>query len=155
MGMTKPPVDIEIIAKAVELACRAPSLHNSQPWRWTASDTVVELHADAHRVVRSHDSSGREALISCGVALDHFRTAMAAAGWNTTVEQFPNPDKLDHVASITFARLKSVPQDVRDRADGYCIGAPIGFRSAHPTTGSRSNRCFAISPTAIWRRSTS
>jgi hypothetical protein len=61
--MTKPPVDIEIIAKAVELACRAPSLHNSQPWRWTASDTVVELHADAHRVVRSHDSSGREALI--------------------------------------------------------------------------------------------
>jgi hypothetical protein len=117
MGMTKPPVDIEIIAKAVELACRAPSLHNSQPWRWTASDTVVELHADAHRVVRSHDSSGREALISCGVALDHFRTAMAAAGWNTTVEQFPNPDKLDHVASITFARLKSVPQDVRDRAD--------------------------------------
>lgn len=117
MITTKQAVGIEVIAKAVALACRAPSLHNSQPWRWTASDTAVELHADAHRVVRSHDAFGREALISCGVALDHFRTAIAAAGWNTTVEQFPNPDRLDHVASITFAPLKFDTQDVRDLAD--------------------------------------
>ena len=76
MVMADTAVDIAVISKAVELACRAPSLHNSQPWRWTASGTAVDLHADAHRVVRSHDSSGREALISCGVVLDHFRTAM-------------------------------------------------------------------------------
>jgi nitroreductase len=117
MATTNSPVDIEVIAKAVELACRAPSLHNSQPWRWSASDTVVDLHADAARVVRSHDSSGREALISCGVALDHFRAAMAAAGWNTTVNHFPNPDRSDHVASINFAPLKFVTQELRDRAD--------------------------------------
>jgi hypothetical protein len=30
--MTKSIVDIEGMAKAVQLACRAPSLHNSQPW---------------------------------------------------------------------------------------------------------------------------
>lgn len=66
MVMTKSPVDITVITKAVELACRAPSLHNSQPWRWVASHTTVDLFADPHRVVRSHDSSGREALISCG-----------------------------------------------------------------------------------------
>jgi nitroreductase len=114
---TKSRVDLEVIAKAVELACRAPSLHNSQPWRWTASDTEVDLHADAHRVVRSHDSSGREALISCGAALDHFRAAMAAAGWSATGRQFPTPDRLDHVASITFAPLKCVTQALRDRAD--------------------------------------
>lgn len=55
MVTTKSRVDLEVIAKAVDLACRAPSLHNSQPWRWTASDTEVDLHADAHRVVRSHE----------------------------------------------------------------------------------------------------
>ena len=31
MAMTNTTVDIGVIAKAVELACRAPSLHNSQP----------------------------------------------------------------------------------------------------------------------------
>jgi nitroreductase len=117
MVMTKSPVDIGVIAKAVELACRAPSLHNSQPWRWVANNTTVDLFADPHRVVRSHDSSGREALISCGVALDHFRVATAAAGWNTTVTRFPNPARLDHVASIDITGLEYVTQTLLDRAD--------------------------------------
>ena len=34
--MRDAPVDAEIIRVAVQLACRAPSLHNSQPWRWVA-----------------------------------------------------------------------------------------------------------------------
>ena len=75
--MTETTADIGVIARAVELACRAPSLHNSQPWRWVASNTLVDLHADPQRVVRSHDSSGREALIGCGAALDLFRAAAA------------------------------------------------------------------------------
>jgi nitroreductase len=115
--MTTLPVDFRVIATAVELACRAPSLHNSQPWRWVASNTSVELFADPHRVVRSHDSSGREALISCGVALDHFRVAIAAAGWNTTVTHFPDPDKCDHVASISFTPLQFGSEAWRYRAD--------------------------------------
>lgn len=121
MITTKTPVDFGVIAEAVELACRAPSLHNSQPWRWVASDTTVDLFADPHRVVRSHDSSGREALISCGVALDHFRVAMAAAGWNTTVTQFPDPDNLEHVASITSTPLQFVTQAWRSRADAILL----------------------------------
>ena len=28
------------LAATVELACRAPSLHNSQPWRWTFETTL-------------------------------------------------------------------------------------------------------------------
>ena len=61
-------MDIGVIAKAVEVACRAPSLHNSQPWRWLASSTAVDLLVDPRRVMRSADSAGREALIGCGAA---------------------------------------------------------------------------------------
>jgi hypothetical protein len=28
-------VDAEVLKDAVQLACLAPSLHNSQPWQWT------------------------------------------------------------------------------------------------------------------------
>ena len=34
-------MDTKVIRDAVWLACRAPSLHNSQPWRWVAEGHVV------------------------------------------------------------------------------------------------------------------
>ncbi|ORV80204.1 Acg family FMN-binding oxidoreductase [Mycobacterium gastri] len=115
--MTETMVDSGVITKAVELACHAPSLHNSQPWRWLAGSTAVDLFLDPHRLVTSADSSGREAVISCGALLDHFQVAMGAAGWNAAVDQFPNPNDLNHLASIDFAPMDYVTQPRRDRAD--------------------------------------
>ena len=40
-------VDTEVIRNAVRLACRAPSLHNSQPWRWVLEGEALQLFADA------------------------------------------------------------------------------------------------------------
>jgi nitroreductase len=115
--VTATAVATDVIARAVELACRAPSLHNSQPWRWVATPAEAELFTDPHRVVRSTDSSGREAIISCGAGLDHFQTAMAAVGWNTYIEEFPSPNRLEHLASMYFTPLDYVTQARRDRAD--------------------------------------
>lgn len=119
--MTQMIADTNVITTAVELACRAPSLHNSQPWRWLASSTSVDLFVDPHRTVTSTDRSGREAIISCGAALGHFRIAMAAVGWDTNVEQFPNPNNLDHLASTDFASVDYVTQARRDRADAILL----------------------------------
>ena len=40
------------LAATVELACRAPSLHNSQPWRWVFDAGTLRLFADHARVGR-------------------------------------------------------------------------------------------------------
>jgi len=114
--MTRTTPDAEIIAKAIRLACRAPSLHNSQPWRWVVGEAAVDLFVDHERVVRSADRSGREAIISCGAALDHFRIAMAAAGWKTNVDPFPNPSDRDHLASLAFTPAHRVTTAERVRA---------------------------------------
>ncbi|BBX65805.1 NAD(P)H nitroreductase [Mycobacterium saskatchewanense] len=114
--MTQTMVDTEVVKRAVELACRAPSLHNSQPWRWVAGGPTVDLFADPHRIVTSTDGSGRQSIISCGAVLDHFRVAMAADGWETTVDAFPNPNNLDHLAAIDFAWSDYVAEARRDRA---------------------------------------
>jgi nitroreductase len=114
--MAETMADVKEITTAVELACRAPSLHNSQPWRWVASSTCVDLFVDPHRTVTSTDPSGREAIISCGAALHHFQVAMAADGWATNVEPFPNPNDLDHLASVDFASVDYVAQARRSRA---------------------------------------
>src|ERR1700749_3225760 len=115
--VTQIMADTKVITTAIELACRAPSLHNSQPWRWVASSTGVDVFVDPQRKVTSTDRSGREAIISCGAALDHFRVAMAAVGWDTNVERFPNPNDLDHLASTDFASVEYGTQARRDRAD--------------------------------------
>ncbi len=114
--MAETLADTKVITTAVELACHAPSLHNAQPWRWVADGASVDLFLDPQQIVRSADKSGREAIISCGAALDHFRTAMAAAGWATNVDQFPNPNNLDHLATVDFAPVDYVTQARRDRA---------------------------------------
>jgi hypothetical protein len=110
-------VDAEVLKDAVQLACRAPSLHNSQPWRWTADSEGLHLYVDRARKLYSADKSGREALISCGAVLDHARVAMAAAGFTAHVERFPNPNNLDHLASIDFSPMSLVTDGHRRRAD--------------------------------------
>jgi len=109
-------VAAEVIRDAVRLACRAPSLHNSQPWHWLLDGTALQLFADQGRVVHATDTTGREALIACGAVLDHFRVAMAAVGYTANVERFPNPNNRLHIASIDFAPMEYVTDGHRRRA---------------------------------------
>jgi hypothetical protein len=110
-------VDSDVLRAAVQLACRAPSLHNSQPWRWVAEDAGLHLYVDRGRILYSADKFGREAHISCGAVLDHLCVAMAAAGWTANVDRFPDPNNLDHLASIDFSPMSLVTDDQRRRAD--------------------------------------
>lgn len=109
--------DAWTLKKAVQLACRAPSVHNSQPWRWVAEGGVLQLFVDRDRTVPGTDRSGREAILSCGAALDHVRVAMLAAGWGAETERFPNPDEPDHLATIKFTPVEHITRAQRDRAN--------------------------------------
>lgn len=109
--------DSQLLKNAVQLACRAPSVHNSQPWRWVAEDGVLRLFVDRGRLVPGADPSGREAILSCGAALDHLRIAVLAAGWRAEIERFPNPDDPAHLASIEFSAVDHVTRAQVDRAN--------------------------------------
>lgn len=107
---------VKIIEDAIQLACRAPSYHNSQPWRWIISADGVQLFVDTDRLVAT-DTSGRQAVLSCGAALDHLRVAAAAAGLNTQVDRYPDPNDRHHLATITFHEMPAVTAGHRARAD--------------------------------------
>jgi hypothetical protein len=109
-------LDTQVLKKAVLLACRAPSVHNSQPWLWVAEGGILRLFVDRHRTVPGTDHSGREAIISCGAVLDHLRVAMLAAGWHAGIERFPDPNDPDHLASIEFSSVDHVTDAQRHRA---------------------------------------
>jgi hypothetical protein len=117
LTVAKSALDPQVVANAVELACRAPSVHNSQPWHWVAEGGELKLFFEPHRVPHATDLSGREAIISCGAVLDHLRVAVAAAGWHANVDRFPNPNDLDHLATISFSPFEMVTDAHRARAD--------------------------------------
>ncbi|MDA3628163.1 nitroreductase family protein [Saccharopolyspora sp. WRP15-2] len=102
----------ETMRAALALACRAPSVHNSQPWRWKLAEHSAHLHLDRSRLLPTIDPTGREMVISCGAALNHARIAFAAEGWLARVHRLPNPAQPEHLASIEFSELAEVDPHV-------------------------------------------
>jgi nitroreductase len=74
----------------IEVAGRAPSVHNTQPWRFEVGEQAIELHADISRQLLE-DPAGREMLISCGAALYGLRLGICSLGYRPEVELFPGP----------------------------------------------------------------
>jgi hypothetical protein len=83
----------KLIDELVGAAVAAPSMHNTQPWRFRigpAKDTI-ELFADPARILPVEDPQGRAAHIACGAALFNLRVAAAVAGLQPAVSVLPDP----------------------------------------------------------------
>ncbi|MDT7765377.1 MAG: hypothetical protein QOC63_4797 [Mycobacterium sp.] len=146
--MTETTPDPALLCDAVELACRAPSLHNSQPWRWVAKGSTLHLYADLSRVMTAADPQGREIYLSCGAALDHLTVAMAAAGWDAAVQRFPDPHDPLHVAAMEFRPApRPVSDDCRSRA--YAIRVRRTDRRAFDTPNTRVSLEVLLRQTVI------
>ncbi|HZN19221.1 MAG TPA: nitroreductase [Micromonosporaceae bacterium] len=96
------------LAEAVAAAVSAPSVHNTQPWRWRLHPTALDLYAERSRQLPAADPQGRLLVMSCGAALHHVRTALAAEGWLASVSRFPDPADPDHLARVTVTDRSGV-----------------------------------------------
>ncbi|MGZ8179560.1 Acg family FMN-binding oxidoreductase [Williamsia sp. SKLECPSW1] len=127
--MTTRP-DIEVIRQAVDLARRAPSLHNSQPWQFVLSDNGLRLFADPAVRLSEADPTGRQRLIGVGAVLDHLEIALGALGWRSQVTVLPDPNHPDHVATVDLDRADGVTQAHLQRAEAvarrYSHRMPMG-----------------------------
>ena len=96
--------DDDTVHAALALAVRAPSVHNTQPWRWRIGESTIHLHADQDRRLTETDPDGRDLLLSCGAALHHLRVGAAALGWRAEVRRLPDPADPDHLAAVALRR---------------------------------------------------
>lgn len=104
--------DDHTVRAALALAVRAPSVHNTQPWRWRIADRSVHLYLDPTRALPSTDPDQRDLVLSCGAALHHLRVAFAALGWSAVVHRLPNPAQPNHLASIEPVRHRPIPYEI-------------------------------------------
>ncbi|MFI6773087.1 Acg family FMN-binding oxidoreductase [Nocardia sp. NPDC050412] len=127
--------DHQTVLAAMRLASRAPSLHNTQPWRWIFDGVRLQLYRDDDRLLTSADPLGRQLVISCGAMLHHVRTAFAAKRWHTDTTRLPDAGRSDYLAVIEFRPWPDPPDGVlaragaidRRRTDRLPLLAPTGL----------------------------
>ncbi|MFF3886023.1 Acg family FMN-binding oxidoreductase [Streptomyces sp. NPDC001914] len=113
--MSVTALDVPTLERLVAASVAAPSLHNTQPWRFRlVPDTVtLEIRAAAQRGLRHTDPSGRALHVSVGCALFNLRVAVAHHGWEPLSRRLPRPTEPDLLATVQLAgtsRLSATPR---------------------------------------------
>ena len=143
--------DHETIRAALSLATRAPSVHNTQPWRWRVGSDSLHLYTERDLLLPHTDPDGRDLILSCGIALHHCVVALAALGWQTRVHRRPNLDDPDHLAAIEVYRqppneldialAAAIPRRATDRRRYSPWNVPAGYIAQ---MGARAARAGAM-----------
>jgi nitroreductase len=133
------------LAEAATAAGYAPSIHNTQPWRWRLTGDTADLYLERSRVLEVTDPDARLAILSCGALLHHARVGLAALGWRATVVRMPNPADPDHLAqlrvdgrgpvpveALTVRRAQTIRLRHTDRRP--VTGIPVGPDELHAIT---------------------
>jgi nitroreductase len=106
-GSSRPTETGELSRRLVEdllaAATAAPSMHNTQPWRFRVSKDMIELRADPERRLAVADPAGRAMYIACGAALLNLRLAAAIAGREPAVTLLPDPGQPLLLATVRLA----------------------------------------------------
>jgi nitroreductase len=97
----------------VAAATRAPSVHNTQPWRFRVTETAIELYCDPRRRLRT-DPMGREMLLSCGAALFGLRLAVRALGYQPVVDLLPEHGRVRLLARVRLGAARPMTAAERE-----------------------------------------
>ncbi len=154
--------DRAVLESALDLAARAPSPQNSQPWHWRVDRRGLHLHADWSRGLGHTEADRRDVLLSCGAVLDHCAVALAAAGWYPRVHRFPGPLDSGAVALFELIEVSPAPGQIElasvigrrrsDRGDFVASRLPAGTLELLDVRAVRQGVDFGVVPRFRWGR---
>jgi nitroreductase len=94
-------VDDQVFGAALAAAIRAPSMHNTQPWRFRRLDDGIDILADDARRLAVADPTGWAVRVACGAAVFNLRLAFAVHGHTPDVQLRPEPGDPSLLARVT------------------------------------------------------
>jgi nitroreductase family protein len=101
------PFTAEDVALLLRAATAAPSLYNSQPWRFVVVDHEARIFLDPDRRSPVADPAGRQQVIACGAALLNLRLAIRELGYEPQVSLWPAGAEAEHLATVRRGTIAS------------------------------------------------
>jgi len=92
-----------LVDQLLAAAVAAPSMHNTQPWRFHVNQDMIEVRADPERMLLIADPTSRAVHIACGAAVLNMRLAAAVTGREPVVQLLPYPDEPLLLATVRLA----------------------------------------------------
>ena len=140
--MYRPLADHGIVRRLLGAAAAAPSIHNTQPWRFrVAGHDLIEVHGAPDRMLWVADPRGRALHLSCGAALFNLRLAIRASGAKPLVWPLPDPaGEPTLLASVQLAEGR--PPELAEREmfesiwQRHSSRAPFSARALPPAVRS-------------------
>jgi hypothetical protein len=140
-------VDPDELRAVLNSARLAPSLHNTQPWKFVVTGRGIELHGDETRLLNQIDPDGRELTISCGAAILNMRVAAATFCRPLYIALLPDPADVFHLATLCFgprARLplpEAVLSEAIERRHTHRCSFGVGRIPAPTVTALSTHAC--------------
>jgi nitroreductase len=103
--MTTAALDAAVLEELVSAAVAAPSMHNTQPWRFRFQPHThtIEIRAALDRELQAEDPDGRGLHVSVGAAVFNLRLAVSHRGWEPVLRLLPDPHEPQLLASVRLA----------------------------------------------------
>lgn len=120
----------EVLLRA---AVSAPSMHNTQPWRFRFAPDAIGVYRDRSRELAAEDADGRMLHLSLGAACLNLRVAAAKLGHGAATRYLIDPAQPDLVAEVELWR--DLPPDHELKALYDAI--PVRRTNRQPYTGER------------------
>ena len=124
--------------------CRAPSVYNSQPWRWVAEGGVLHLFVDPRRIApRSRQLGHGKRLSVVGRCSVTFALRWPRPAGTRTSTASRTRATSNHLATIDFSPAEFITSAQCERADAILRRGTDRLPFAAPRIGIRLNQCCA------------
>ena len=102
---TQARLDTATVEPLLAAAAAAPSIHNTQPWRFRMApgSQVLEVHSAPERTLPRTDPKHRAQYLSVGAAVFNLRLAAVHQGWRPEVRLLPDPHQPGLLATVRLS----------------------------------------------------
>ena len=103
--MNNPPLPESDYLFIIEQAAKAPSGHNTQPWKFIRNPNGIDIYPDFTKSLPVVDPDNRELFISLGCAAENLCIAAVHKGYQPSV----SIDNKNHIIHIQLGKQESIP----------------------------------------------
>ncbi|MFS4493503.1 Acg family FMN-binding oxidoreductase [Maribacter sp. 2308TA10-17] len=105
--------------KLIELGIKAPSGHNSQPWKFKITNNSIDIYPDFNNSLSVVDPSNRELFVSLGCAGENIRVAAWSLGysaeWSLNTESNRERSISFKLKKMNFKANDSILKTIKER----------------------------------------